>query len=260
MAIPAVPRTILTRDAPAAPRTTAYGPDPAQVYDVRLPTRAPRGSTVAVIHGGFWRAEFDRAHAASQAQAFADNGFHVAVLEYRRVGMTGGGWPGTFLDIMAAVAAVRADPELPDRVVLVGHSAGGHLAALVASQPDAHGLGGAVCLAGCVDLAMTARMGLGDRAAQALMGGEPADLPAAYAEADPASLTPAIPLLLLHGADDQVVPPEVSRSYANSVGRSARAHAEVRRTVIPACEHFGLIDPEHPAFAVVLDAVRSLAP
>ena len=260
MAIPADPSTVMTRAAPAASRTTPYGPDPAQVYDVRLPTRAPRGTTVAVIHGGFWRAGFDRTHAASQAQAFADNGFHVAVLEYRRVGMPGGGWPGTFEDIMAAVGAVRADPQLPDHVVLVGHSAGGHLAALVASQPDAHGLGGAVCLAGCVDLALSARMSLGEGAAQALMGGEPADLAVTYAEADPAALTPAVPLLLLHGADDQVVPPEVSQSYAESVRRSSRAHAEVRRTVIPACDHFGLIDPEHPAFAVVLSAVRSLAP
>jgi pimeloyl-ACP methyl ester carboxylesterase len=92
------------------------------------------------------------------------------------------------------------------------------------------------------------------------MGGDPAERPAAYAEADPATLTPAVPLFLLHGADDQIVPPEVSRSYEDSIGRSDRAHAEVRRTVIPACEHFGLIDPEHPAFAVVLSAVRSLAP
>ena len=107
---------------------------------------------------------------------------------------------------------------------------------------------------------MTARMGLGDRAAQSLMGGEAQDLPAAYAEADPAALTPIAPLVLLHGADDEVVPPEVSRSYADRVRASGRAHAEVRRIVIPACDHFALIDPEHAAFAVALDSVRSLAP
>jgi len=106
---------------------------------------------------------------------------------------------------------------------------------------------------------MTARMGLGDGAAQSLIGGEPAELPGAYAEADPAALTPAVPMVLLHGADDQVVPPEVSRAYADRIRASAPGHAEVRRTVIPACGHFGLIDPEHLAFAVVLDSVRSLA-
>ena len=260
MAEPADAPTILTRAAPPASRTTAYGPDPAQLYDVRLPTVAPHDATVVVIHGGFWEAKYDRTHTASQAQAFADNGFHVAVLEYRRVGMAGGGWPGTSQDVAAGVAAVRRDPELPDRVVLVGHSAGGHLAALLASQPDAQGLTGAVCLAGCVDLALTARMNLGDGAAQALMGGDPTQLPAAYAEADPAALTPVIPLLLLHGADDQIVPPEVSLSYVSAILRSARSHAEVQPTVIPGCEHFGLIDPEHPAFELVLSAVRSLAP
>jgi acetyl esterase/lipase len=252
-------RRTLSPTPPAVSRTTRYGPDPAQVYDVRLPARDPRGTTVAVIHGGFWRAKYDRAHAASQAQAFAVNGFHVAVLEYRRVGMAGGGWPGTFEDVVAGVAAIRADPDLPDRVVLVGHSAGGHLAALLASQPQARGLAGAVCLAGCVDLALTARMGLGDGAAVALMGGGPAELPAGYARADPAVLTPVVPLVLLQGLDDTVVPPDVSRSYQESVRRLGEA-TKVRLAVIPGCHHSGLIDPGHPAFALVLAAVRSLAP
>ena len=77
--------------------------------------------------------------------------------------MTGSVWDGgrliyVFYPIADAVAAVRADATLPDRVVLVGHSAGGHLAAWVASQPTAHGLAGAVSLAGCVDLTLTARL------------------------------------------------------------------------------------------------------
>ena len=192
MATPPDSRAVLERTAPPAARTVAYGPDPAQVYDVRLPGRRPRDVTVVVVHGGFWQPEFDRAHAAAQAQAFADDGFTVAVLEYRRAGMDGGGWPGTFDDITAAVAAVRADPTLPDRTVLVGHSAGGHLAVWAASQSWAHGLAGVVSLAGCVDLTLTATLALGDRAAQSLMGGDPGGARrASYALADPARLTPA---------------------------------------------------------------------
>ena len=117
MATPPDPRAVLERPAPAAARTVAYGSDPAQVYDVRLSGVRPRDVTVVVVHGGFWQPEFDRAHAAAQSQAFADDGFTVAVLEYRRAGMDGGGWPGTFDDITAALAAVRADPTFPDRCV-----------------------------------------------------------------------------------------------------------------------------------------------
>jgi len=253
------PRAVMTRTAPPPARTEAYGPDPAQVYDVRLPSGAARGATVVVVHGGFWQAEFDRAHAASEAQAFADDGFHVAVLEYRRVGMPGGGWPGTVEDVAAALAAVRADAGLPSPMVLVGHSAGGHLVAWAASQPWAHGIAGVVSLAGCVDLALTAQLHLGEDAAQSLMGGEPdAAGDAAWAAADPARLSPAVPVVLLHGADDETVPVAVSRSYEQRMDRP-EGGPPVRLTVIPACEHFGLIDPEHPAFAEVRDAVRGLA-
>ena len=257
------PRAVMTRPAPPPSRTEAYGPDPAQVYDVRLPSGTPRGTTVVVVHGGFWQAEYDRAHAASEAQAFADDGFPVAVLEYRRVGMPGGGFPGTLEDVAAAVAAVRADPGLPTPLVLVGHSAGGHLVAWAAGQSWAHGLRGVVSLAGCVDLALTARLHLGEDAAQSLMGGEPgAGSDAAWAAADPARQSPAVPVVLLHGADDVTVPVAVSQSYEERMRQPAgavREHAQVRLTVIPGCEHFGLIDPAHPAFATVRDAVRALA-
>jgi acetyl esterase/lipase len=260
MAAPRNSRAVLDRSAPPAARTVPYGPDPAQVYDVRLPAGPPRDATLVVVHGGFWQEEFDRAHAAPQAQAFADDGFHVAVPEYRRVDMSGGGWPGTGLDVAAAVAAIRADDTLPDRVVLVGHSAGGHLAAWAASQPEAHGLAGAVSLAGCVDLTLTARLGLGDHAARSLMGGDPeGPLLPAYALADPALLSPVVPIVLLHGMDDETVLPEVSRSYEQRMRASAGDHAQVRLAMLPACDHFALIDPGHPAFAAVVATVRALA-
>jgi acetyl esterase/lipase len=251
------PRGVLDRTAPPPARTTAYGADPAQVYDVRLPDGVAKGTGVVVVHGGFWRERFDRTHAGCQAQAFADAGYPVAVLEYRRTGMPGGGWPGTGEDVAAAVQAMREDPDLPDRLVLVGHSAGGHLVAWAASQPWGADLGGVVSLAGVLDLRAAFEQRLGDGAVEAFMGGTPRALPEAYAAADPRLHVPLAPVALVHGADDDVVPAAISRSYAEHTAPRAQVPVSLRE--VGGCEHFGLIDPEHPAFAEVLAAVSDLA-
>ena len=240
---------------PAPDRTTAYGIDPAQVYDVRLPTTDPTGTSVVVVHGGFWRAGWDREHAAPQAQAFAEVGHHVAVVEYRRTGMPGGGWPGTFADVSAAVDAVRADPTLPDRCVLVGHSAGGHLVALAAARPEASGLAGVVALAGCVDLALTRDEHLGNGAAAAFMGA--AD-DAAWTQADPARNPPVVPVVLVHGDADDTVPLSVSESYLSAT-RSTAPGAAVDLQRVTGAGHMEVIEPGSPAFRVVLEAVARLA-
>jgi acetyl esterase/lipase len=239
-------------DVPPPARTVAYGIDPAQVYDVRIPRSTPTGTTVVVVHGGFWKAKWDREHVAAPAQAFADAGHHVAVIEYRRTGMRGGGWPGTFADVSAAVGAIVGDPSLPDRCVLVGHSAGGHLVALVATQPEARSLAGVIALAGCVDLALVRVLGLSDGAAARFMGD--AD-DAAWFAADPAAHPALAPVLLIHGESDDDVPVEVAERYLDRQGPSA--HHDLIR--LPGVGHDELIDPAHPAFAVVLDAVARLA-
>lgn len=233
-------------------RTVAYGIDPAQVYDVRLPQGDPTGTTVVVVHGGFWKPEWDRVHAAPQAQAFADAGHHVAVVEYRRTGMRGGGWPGTFADVAAAVDAVVADPALPDRYVLVGHSAGGHLVALAAGRPEASALAGVVALAGCVDLALTRELGLGDRAAARFMGD--AD-ETQWRAADPADHLAHTRVVLIHGEADDTVPVEVAERYLDRQGPTA-GHQLVR---LPGVGHMEVIEPAEPAFDVGLDAVARLA-
>lgn len=248
------PIQVLDERAGAPTRTMSYGPDPSQVYDVRLPQRVIRNLTVVVIHGGFWRAEYDRAHASRQTQAFADAGFATAAIEYRRPGMPGGGWPGTSEDVLAAVSAVRRDPDLSGPPVLVGHSAGGHLATWAAAQPAAHGLRGVVSLAGVLDLAHGHATDVGGGAIADLLGGSPQEVPEAYAAADPARLVPGIPVLLLHARDDAEVPFEQSERYA-----AAHRAPNVRLTEVRGGGHYGLIDPEHQAFEQVLAAVDLLA-
>lgn len=265
---------MLTRGAPPPDRTLRYGDGPEHVIDLRLPREAdgPR-PLVVIVHGGFWRAAYDRTHTGPQAVGLAGAGYVVAVPEYRRVGQPGGGWTGTF-DDTAAWSDALVDlvcAELGEgtvdrtRVVLVGHSAGGHLALWAASRhrlpastpwtrdrPMA--LRGVVSLAGVCDLGLAAGLRLGDRAPQALLGGEPATVPDRYALADPALLLPSgVPTVLVHGDLDTEVPAALSRSYAD---RARGAGDSISLVELPGTAHFELIDPSSGAWSSVTAAVE----
>ncbi len=230
------------------------------------------------LHGGFWRAEYGREHTAPLAEALAACGFVVCAPEYRRTGQAGGGWPGTFDDVAAAVdrlPAVVADVTGgltdPDRYILAGHSAGGHLALWAACR---HWLpagsqwrtehpvgGGVVALAAVSDLATCYRWGLGGQAAGALMGGGPDDFPDRYDDADPYRLVPArVPVRLLHGTADDRVPCDMSMSYARRA-RAAGAAGPTSATcvLLPGAGHFALIDPFSAEWPQVVDAFRHVA-
>jgi acetyl esterase/lipase len=266
------PRAVLTRPAPAPDTTLHYGTGPEHVADVYLPgARADLRTLVVVVHGGFWRAEYDRTHLRPMCHALARTGATVASIEFRRTGQDGGGWPGTFDDVALAVDTV---PHLVAdavggplaRVVLLGHSAGGHLATWAVSRPslptwspwfrpDA-GANMAVDLAGVCDLRRAHALGLDDDATGLLMGGGPADVPGRYAVADPAVLLPAAPVVVVHGTLDDRVPVEVSRSYVAAMA-AAGAGRRVTLVELPGVEHFGLIDPLSAAWPAVLGAVRT---
>jgi acetyl esterase/lipase len=238
--------------------TRSYGSDPAHVYDVLPPAAgAPAATgTVVVVHGGFWRAAYDRQHALPEAQAFADKGFHVVLAEYRRVGMPGGGVPGTLDDVRNLLVSVSAQGDLPKPLVLVGHSAGGHLVTWVAGQPWARdrGVVGVVSLAGVIDLGAADRLHLGDDATRDFVGSGPGT--PAWTSADPMSnLPPTVPVRLVNGADDDTVPLGVADDY---VAKATAAGGDVTEEVVEGADHFAVIDPGSKAFDHVLDAVRSL--
>jgi pimeloyl-ACP methyl ester carboxylesterase len=116
---------------------------------------------------------------------------------------------------------------------------------------------GVISLGGCVDLRLVAGLGLSAGAAVELLGGHPVEMPERWAFADPAQLPPPqVPVVLLHGADDELVPAEVSRSYAaSSAGRGVRVDLQILTGV----GHFELIDPTERAFDAVLAALDTLA-
>ncbi|MFF4471775.1 alpha/beta hydrolase [Streptomyces sp. NPDC001599] len=294
----AEPGTAAARDAaeeksalshpPVEPDSTAgYGDHPDQVIDFYLP-RGGAGPgaapVVVVLHGGSWRAPYDRRHISPFAGFLAGRGFAVASVEYRRgaegAGAEGAGgepvagrWPDTFDDVAAALDAlpelVRQHLPLADarRMVLTGHSAGGHLALWAAARhllpADAPWrtdrptpLRGVVALAPIADFEVADQLGVCGGAARQLLGG--GEL---FAErrpyADPALLLPTgIATTLVQGRADVDVPQAVAEAYADA---AAKAGEVVGVTLLEDVGHYPLIDPVADACAVVAEEIAQLA-
>jgi acetyl esterase/lipase len=220
------------------------------------------------IHGGYWRARYDLEHAHPLCQALARAGLAVWNVEYRRVGNPGGGWPGTFADVLAALAHVRQlaldHPLDLGRVTQMGHSAGGHLALWVAAArriPAGHPLHDAhplplrrvVALAAVSDLRLAWDWQLSSGAVGELLGGDPQQAGEAYALASPIRLLPCgVPQVLLHGDADEAVPYELSQRY-HAAARAAGDDCTL--VTLPAIGHFELIDPLSAAWPHVLTAL-----
>ena len=254
------PRAVLSRPAPEPDAVLRYGEHHDHVVDVHLPAgpATPRPLLV-VLHGGFWRQGYDRRHTRPMAHALRDAGYVVVTPEYRRTGGDGG-WPATFDDVATLrhrlgdlVRSALRDHVGPGPAMLVGHSAGGHLAmwwALTASSPGE--VGHVVALAPVADLTRAHADDLDGGAVSALMGGSPHQHPDRYAVADPAVLLRTDrehpPITVLHGTADPHVPIAHSRGLAG-----------VTLVELPGVEHFALIDPLSPAWRHVTSALPHAA-
>ncbi|WP_121700484.1 alpha/beta hydrolase [Streptomyces sp. E5N298] len=280
-------KSALSHPAVAPDSTAGYGDHPDQVIDFYVP-RGGAGPgeaapVVVVLHGGSWRAPYDRRHISPFAGFLAHRGFAVASVEYRRgaegsAGGSAGGpvagrWPDTFDDVASALDALpelvrrhlpRADAR---RVVLTGHSAGGHLALWAAARhllpADAPWrtdrpapLRGVVALAPIADFEVADKLDVCGGAARQLLGG--GEL---FAErrpyADPALLLPTgIATTLVQGRADVDVPQAVAEAYADA---AAQAGEVVGVTLLEDVGHYPLIDPAADACAVVAEEIAQLA-
>jgi acetyl esterase/lipase len=239
------------------PEIHRYGPGIDQFGELWLPEAADPVATVVVLHGGFWRDRYDLALGRPLAADLASRGYAAWNLEYRRVG-TGGGWPATFLDVAAGIdllAALRVDTS---RLVAIGHSAGGQLAAWAAGRAGlpagAPGAGprvrprAVVTQAGALWLADCAYTGVGGTAVLDLMGGGPDELPGAYRLADPAARLPlAAAVLCAHARADDEVPFTQSVRYVEA---ATLAGGAARLLETPG-DHYTLIDPASPGWGLV---------
>jgi acetyl esterase/lipase len=255
---------ILNLPPPPADARFAYGSDPNQFLDLRLPSVKEKAlyPLVINIHGGFWRSKYNLDHAGHLCAALTARGLATANLEYRRVGNDGGGWPGTFSDIRCAYNFILQNARTHNlnatRIVVTGHSAGGQLAlCLAAHEPS---LTRVVSLAGVVDLQRAFDLHLSNDAVVEFLRGTPAEVPDHYREADPMQLSiPQARQWLIHGLSDDIVPPAFSSDYVAAKQKRAGKHKEDAQLLeIPGAGHFDLIDPRTPAWKQIEQTILQL--
>lgn len=254
------------------PRRHAYGTESSQFGDLYLPTGAGPYPVVILLHGGFWRASYGLKLMRMLACDLAQRGIAVWNVEYRRVGNAGGGWPGTLQDVARAADFLRhlASNSVLDlnRVITVGHSAGGHLALWLAARARLPHqsplsiskmplrLAGVVSLAGANDLMLTWHHDLGQGAARDFLGGSPRTFPERYSLASPTALLPlGLPQVLVHGTHDSLVPLTISQYYAR---QAVLAGDHVKLIELTDADHFTLIDSTTPAWSRIVGEIQRL--
>jgi acetyl esterase/lipase len=241
-------------------QTVRYGPSVDQEADLYLPT-TPRPAVVCLLHGGFWRMPYGRDQMAAIADDLASRGLAVWNLEYCRLGTAGAGWTATMDDVAAgidhlaqlSIGGISLDL---DRVTVVGHSAGGHLALWVAGRNRAQSaqsprvrVQAAVGLAPLADLARAYEIKVGGEVVRELLGGTPSQYPERYQAASPIAMLPlGVRQLVLHGTADDVVPIDLSRRYSQA------AHAAgdtVELIELSGTGHMEYLDPSSQAHATL---------
>lgn len=253
-------------------KTLRYGAAPSQIVELFLPEGRGPHPVVAFIHGGCYRSDVaNLADLRPTYAALAKSGIAVWGIGYRRTDETGGAYPGMFQDVGAALDLLGSQGRKHRldlrRAVVAGHSAGGHLAlwtagrrgiaagsALHVRKPFPRRPVVAIAAPGDLrPLEQSADKTCGPGVFGKIVGQKTASRPDVFADTSPASMLPfGVKLHLIVGAEDKLVPPAMVDGFARSAKGSGD---DVSVTVIPGADHFAVVRPGHPAFAVVRDAI-----
>lgn len=264
---------LLSRPQPEPTLTQHYGAAPHQFAELFMPQGRGPHRVIVLIHGGCWLAEIPGTPLMDYIAAdLQQRGYAVWNIEYRRIGDEGGGYPGTFQDVAAALDSLR---EIAPRyeldlthVIAVGHSAGGQLALWAAArphlpkgsaliQPNPLPIADVVSLAGIDDLEAYRQSGPaacgGPQTIDALVGPVTGTHENVYADTSPARLLPiGVPQTIVSGALDPIVPQNFGRAYA---AKAKAAGDTVQDVMLPGAGHFELIDPKSDAWKSILQII-----
>ena len=229
----------------------SYGKDPLQYGLLWKADNSKDKPLVVLVHGGCWLNAFGVDHAQPMSSALAQAGFDVWALEYRRTGDEGGGWPGSFEDIQAGITHINQLPEAVNRreVILIGHSAGGHLALLAQQKHDSNAQPDIVKTIGLAAITDMASYAAGQNSCQTagpqFMGGTVKEKPTVYHSADPKQHGPYLNTVLLQGQADVIVP-------------ESQAKLDGAFTIkLASAGHFDWIHPKSQAFAMLLKLLET---
>jgi acetyl esterase/lipase len=244
----------------------SYGPDPDQHVEVRLPRAGGRGKhpVAVLVHGGYWHSRWEADLMDAMAVDFAERGYVAWNIEYRRP--DDHGWDATVADVAAAFAALAtADLGVdidPERIVLLGHSAGGQLvvrlAADLGSDPSAAVRPAlTVSLAGVLDMEVADRRWLGEGAVSTALGCRCTEDEDLYRRSSPRARLPiGLPVAVVCGLQDNLDLLDISRSFA----AAAEAGGDDVTTLEGPGHHFSVIDPEDPLWAPIAELVEAKVP
>ena len=224
-------------------QTQDYGSSPQNTVVNIRGSDSSRG-VVTLIHGGCWSNAYDRNHTLPMAEALSTMGYDVWVPEYRRVGDEGGGWPGSLEDIIAAVEFVT--DKTGQEPILVGHSAGGHLALRAAQTGLA--IDGVVGLAPITDLvSYGAESGSCQSMVAPFMGDDTYSPDENYRDASVNLNAITVPVAVVIGDKDPIV------------GASQVAVFDSGQVIkVKGAGHFDVIHPKTEAFSAVLAALEAM--
>lgn len=252
-----------------------YGNHPQQFGDLRVPDGGSAHPVIIIIHGGFWRSRYTLQLMDDMAEDLCHRGYVTWNIEYRRVGQSGGGWPGTVRDVADAIdylaVIAREIPIELHRAAVIGHSAGGHLAlwqavrGRFAEQHPELGFNAPkvlpqaiISLAGVTDLPHMHAAGPADQPVAAFLHGLPEERPDVYQLASPVKWVPlGVPQLLVHGTEDTNVPYEQSMRMLT---RGQAAGDAVRLLRLPGADHFAVIQPDSTVWPEIVQGITALIP